>query len=162
MEIGRIEGATRTIGESQGYLGLPIKDELIDCPVNGPNTPRMLTAWMPNEEERAAIAAGAPIFLSIHGRQHPPVMLIVGDAPRVEAVFGDAFFKRMEDRRAQAVKSLREGKCGCHSCIAGRREIAYHMVVCGECGNKRCPRASNHALVCTNSNEPGQAGSIYE
>jgi hypothetical protein len=35
------------------------------------------------------------------------------------------------------------------------------MIVCPECGNKRCPRASDHRLDCTGSNEPGQAGSVY-
>ena len=36
------------------------------------------------------------------------------------------------------------------------------FVVCDECGNKRCPRASWHGHTCTHSNEPGQKGSNYE
>ena len=36
------------------------------------------------------------------------------------------------------------------------------MILCPECGNKRCPKASDELLECTNSNEPGQVGSIYE
>lgn len=32
---------------------------------------------------------------------------------------------------------------------------------CEVCGNKRCPHHSDHRLACTNSNEPGQPGSIY-
>lgn len=35
------------------------------------------------------------------------------------------------------------------------------MRLCPECGNKRCPKASDHELACTNSNEPGQPGSVY-
>ena len=35
------------------------------------------------------------------------------------------------------------------------------MIVCSDCGNKRCPRASDHRLACSGSNEPGQPGSIY-
>jgi hypothetical protein len=35
------------------------------------------------------------------------------------------------------------------------------MFLCPECGNKRCPRASDHREACTGSNDPGQAGSIY-
>lgn len=35
------------------------------------------------------------------------------------------------------------------------------MMVCSECGNKRCPRAAWHASACTQSNEPGQPGSSY-
>ena len=30
MQIGRVAGATRTIGKSQGYMGLPIRDERIE------------------------------------------------------------------------------------------------------------------------------------
>lgn len=35
------------------------------------------------------------------------------------------------------------------------------MILCIQCGNKRCPKASDHRLDCTGSNEPGQEGSIY-
>lgn len=35
------------------------------------------------------------------------------------------------------------------------------MEVCPNCGNKRCPRATDPALPCTGSNEPGQPGSRY-
>lgn len=38
---------------------------------------------------------------------------------------------------------------------------ATRMVLCPVCGNKRCPKASDHDLPCTGSNEPGQPGSIY-
>lgn len=32
---------------------------------------------------------------------------------------------------------------------------------CEICGNKRCPHHSDHRLACTNSNEPGQPGSVF-
>jgi hypothetical protein len=35
------------------------------------------------------------------------------------------------------------------------------MILCPDCGNKRCPKASNHRHQCTESNEPNQRGSIY-
>lgn len=35
------------------------------------------------------------------------------------------------------------------------------MILCGDCGNKRCPKASDHRMACTGSNEPGQVGSVY-
>jgi hypothetical protein len=35
------------------------------------------------------------------------------------------------------------------------------MVLCPECGNKRCPRATDHRNACSGSNELGQAGSAY-
>jgi hypothetical protein len=62
-------------------------------------------------------------------------------------------------------------ECGCHKCIEGKslRTSAFgpiplaatRMILCPTCGNKRCPKASNHALACANSNEPGQPGSVY-
>jgi len=33
------------------------------------------------------------------------------------------------------------------------------MVLCPLCGNKRCPRASNHIYACTGSNDVRQVGS---
>jgi hypothetical protein len=30
------------------------------------------------------------------------------------------------------------------------------MIGCPICGNKRCPKASDHRYKCTNSNDPGQ------
>ena len=36
------------------------------------------------------------------------------------------------------------------------------FIVCPDCGNKRCPRATDHNLECTNSNDTGQKGSRYE
>jgi hypothetical protein len=39
----------------------------------------MQSAWMPNDEERSAIASGAPIILSIVGTGHPVVSVFVGE-----------------------------------------------------------------------------------
>lgn len=81
MQIGRIEGATRVIGLRQGYLGLPLRDEVINCSVGGPDTPRMVTAWLPTPAEIAAIVAGAAIHVGIIGTSHPPIMVMVGPVP---------------------------------------------------------------------------------
>jgi hypothetical protein len=57
--------------------------------------------------------------------------------------------------------------CGnCHACLVGAMEnnmpvTSQRMIVCSDCGNKRCPKASNHRHKCTGSNEVGQYGSIY-
>jgi hypothetical protein len=42
-----------------------------------------------------------------------------------------------------------------------RAPFRTYMALCVVCGNKRCPHATNRAYACTNSNEPGQAGSAY-
>lgn len=81
MLIGRIEGATRVLGKSQGYLGLPLRDEIINCGVGGENTPAMVTAWHPTPDELAALNAGAAIHVMLIGRSHPPIMLSTGPVP---------------------------------------------------------------------------------
>jgi hypothetical protein len=81
MQIAMIEGATRVIGKSQGYLGLPLRDEVIACSVNGDGTPAMVTAWQPTPDELARLNAGASVHLRILGVAHPPVMVEVGPAP---------------------------------------------------------------------------------
>jgi len=48
-----------------------------------------------------------------------------------------------------------------HSGIPFLPLSSERMIVCEHCGCKRCPHASDHRLDCTNSNEPGQQGSIY-
>lgn len=77
MIISRIPGATRTIGKSQGYLGLPLRDEVRNTTVDGPKTPVMVTAWEPTPDELDRINSGYPIHLVVVGTQHPPVMLEV-------------------------------------------------------------------------------------
>lgn len=49
--------------------------------------------------------------------------------------------------------------CYCHKCNTEIPQL--RMILCPTCGNKRCPNASDHELECTNSNEPGQKGSVY-
>lgn len=60
----------------------------------------------------------------------------------------------------------RRRPCGCVRCTDARLVRATDwaprgMIVCGSCGNKRCPHASDHRLGCTGSNAPGQPGSVY-
>lgn len=59
-----------------------------------------------------------------------------------------------------------EPECWCHKCNKNRlvNNIPFsmtRMIVCPSCGNKRCPKASDHLLDCTGSNETGQPGSVY-
>ena len=53
--------------------------------------------------------------------------------------------------------------CHCHKCnpIDASKPDTMFMRLCPDCGNKRCPKASDHNNPCTNSNEPNQEGSIY-
>jgi hypothetical protein len=72
-----------------------------------------------------------------------------------------------------AVGDSPASNCGCRQCLRDRKEGTMlgdwfvpaemsMMVVCATCGNKRCPHATDHRHACTNSNEPGQVGSVYE
>jgi hypothetical protein len=55
-----------------------------------------------------------------------------------------------------------EPKCWCQRCHPENRGLMRSvMILCPTCGNKRCPRATNHDFQCTHSNEPGQNGSSY-
>lgn len=63
-------------------------------------------------------------------------------------------------------RKLSDGCWNCHACLVGVMEnnmpvTSQRMIVCSDCGNKRCPKASNHRHKCTGSNEVGQHGSIY-
>lgn len=53
--------------------------------------------------------------------------------------------------------SLAVAGCNCWTCVP-RNPL---FVACRDCGNKRCPKATDHALACTGSNEVEQAGSVY-
>ena len=71
---------------------------------------------------------------------------------------------RLTELRAERVAAMTS--CGCFTCLdkpdAGwRNPILVRFIVCPKCGNKRCPRATNHEHACTKSNEPGQSGSRY-
>lgn len=57
--------------------------------------------------------------------------------------------------------------CWCYDCknrpeLGMQNPVLMQMIVCPICGNKRCPKATNHALECTHSNAMGQKGSRYE
>lgn len=75
MIINAIEGCTRRIGKSQGYLGLPLRDEVID------GIPTMTSSWQPTPAELQRLLAGAPIYVTLLGQAHPPIMLNVGQMP---------------------------------------------------------------------------------
>ena len=56
--------------------------------------------------------------------------------------------------------------CGCWTCVGRRMQEAgtpwqMPFIVCPDCGNKRCPKATHHDKECTGSNAVGQEGSRY-
>jgi hypothetical protein len=51
--------------------------------------------------------------------------------------------------------------CDCYACLDARDEYRTFMVLCPECGCKRCTKATNHLHACSQSNASGQVGSVY-
>lgn len=116
--------------------------------------PRLDRYWCPGVQPPVPAADG-------EGRVVPP-SASVGPRTGVAGTSGpdDAFIELSD--------------CACYWCldeqtIRGRNNrvpsthlrLGTFMVLCPECGNKRCPKASAHWQQCTESNEPGQHGSTY-
>jgi len=69
----RVEGTTRVLGKQQGYLGLPIKDEVLEDGVEV-----MTSSWEPTPIELEHLNNGAPIRVQLVGVLHPPIKVEVG------------------------------------------------------------------------------------
>ena len=63
--------------------------------------------------------------------------------------------------------SMTGGDADCRLCEDDQRAagtidpLFSSFIICGDCGNKRCPRATYHGHACTRSNRPRQTGSNY-
>lgn len=60
------------------------------------------------------------------------------------------------------MKRKKDVDCFCMECDIDENIIRTRMSVCPDCGNKRCPKATNHENPCSGSNEHGQKGSAYQ
>lgn len=97
-------------------------------------------------------------------------------ARALSVLYGDCYMRQY----GQRMVFYTDGEiCNCHRCADYLEVLARSldalaneehdwaefnggMIVCPDCGNKRCPHASDHRLECTRSNEPGQLGSVYQ
>ena len=89
MDIARIKGANHCFGgpDVDGFLPLwvrlqrfTLEKEFADGTKQIiPGAPEMLMEFVPTDEERAKIARGENIFLSIVGTRPPPLMIYAGD-----------------------------------------------------------------------------------
>ena len=71
--------------------------------------------------------------------------------------------KDLENRvkeQAELIRLLQKKPCHCYTCADPITRLTT-MILCPNCGNKRCPKATDHNNACTNSNEPDQEGSRY-
>ena len=95
-----------------------------------------------------------------------------GFEPECNQYYDSVEYVRLEEVPTVTLDGMREAHgiegCGCFTCVdevISKREspydMMYPMVVCEECGNKRCPKATYHNNECTKSNKSGQPGSRY-
>lgn len=77
MKSIELRGTTRSIGLSQGYQQLHIRDDY----THGPTQPQqvMYTLWELTDDEKQKIMLGLPIRIGILGIAHPPIEVRVGD-----------------------------------------------------------------------------------
>lgn len=73
----------------------------------------------------------------------------------------------MPESMKQDFQDTAEWDCYCYNCNKDKKDgfgfprVMTRMIVCPNCGNKRCPHATDHSYECSGSNEPGQQGSRY-
>jgi hypothetical protein len=92
----------------------------------------------------------------------PATALVVtkNESGQIVAVTRQDEDERIVEVLAESAPATAPKQCWCQTC----RPITQHdnrMVLCPDCGNKRCPKATDHRNACTGSNEPGQPGSSY-
>jgi len=87
MLAKRIEGATQVAGRSQGFIGLPIRQEMAELTFEGEAAPRqvsqLVTHWEATPRELEAMATGAAVEIKILANLHPPIL--VGVTPPAPA-----------------------------------------------------------------------------
>ena len=96
-----------------------------------------------------------------------------GSSPRPFSVsreeFGNNFDRIFGKKKPDPIAAnlVEKYRCWCYNCLyeikdeRGWPVTMSTFIVCPDCGNKRCPRSTDHNLACTCSNEPGQPGSRY-
>lgn len=91
-----------------------------------------------------------------------------GSSPRPYSVSQEKFSNNWDAIFGNKNNATEKPSCHCYNCLRDYVEpgsnlpyVTTRMIVCPECGNKRCPHATDHTLSCTDSNEPGQPGSRY-
>lgn len=80
MIICRIEGFTRVLGKSQGYIGLPVKDIILRDPDNGKVMEAMETAWEPTPSELESLCKGQKVKIRLLCPHFIPIIVRVGES----------------------------------------------------------------------------------
>lgn len=104
---------------------------------------------------------GYPDFFAPLGRPEGNPKWVVGSDDSVEYLKGGN--STVPLKVDGCADDAERDHCWCHACRE-KRPLTMNdirMVVCPTCGNKRCPKASDHRNICGDSNELGQPGSIF-
>lgn len=78
-DIERPKGCTRTLGASQGYIPLPLRDEPIVDSATGQEVNSMVTIWRLSMDEKLRLMNGEPLVLRVLGERWAPCLIYVGD-----------------------------------------------------------------------------------
>jgi hypothetical protein len=70
------------IGKSQGFKGLAVHFTTVFDTGIQQECPCLQTAWTPTPDELAALNAGANVIVHLLAKQHPPIILYVGEPPQ--------------------------------------------------------------------------------
>lgn len=89
MNPSKIQGANAALGAPEDW-DADKQGECATLPVRiNAEAGTIESAWEPSDEEKAAIAAGRPVILTIWGRLHPPVSVNVEAATRSISLDGE-------------------------------------------------------------------------
>lgn len=89
MMAKMIDGMTRILGKAQGFLGLPVRDEVVEHA--GERYAVMVTAWEPTPAELEALNSGAFVEITMFGVGHPPILVGVGSHQRGRLAAGEGW-----------------------------------------------------------------------
>ncbi len=105
----------------------------------------------------------AEAFIKRKAHDYPDGLRVYAEAQTYSWEFNAIKKAIMNDR----LTLVEDSGCGaCYECLKdttvnGIPTPMTRMILCPTCGNKRCPKATDHRNECTVSNEPGQPGSRY-
>ncbi len=176
-----------TLEEIQGGPKSFMPKKLFMVPIPNLDTRAFQKWWLDKNEAKLTNKQtkewhGRPMNLAVHDLRNPTEgnQLLINKLKKwlsaLEKSFppdGSKYETELEMSHREAITSLRQtisdlekAKCWCHSCnrdvlVNGIPFSLSRMILCPDCGNKRCPKANNHTFACTNSNEPNQVGSAY-
>lgn len=83
MRIERIPGANLDLVGSTEIEESHPETEILGLPVIATGK-GYVSQWRPSQEEIMRLILGAPVYLSVLGERHPPVMIDVGQIPSRE------------------------------------------------------------------------------